>query len=173
MTREEALEKYAEGRDLQGADLRSANLRCADFERADLRGANLMGANLRCADFERADLWGADLRGADLRGADLRGADLMGANLMGAYLRGANINWTRHELVAEILRQAAGDNIEKLQLAGLILVCKNKCWEEFMQIEQVMKLKDWWLEVFKPFFEEHPENIPHQVKKLLEEPQCE
>ena len=103
----------------------------------------------------------------------MRDANLEGAILWGANLEGANINWTQHEIVAEILRQAAGNDVEKLQLAGLILICKDKCWEDFMQIEQVMKFKDWCLEVFKPFFEEHPENIPHQVKKLLEEPQCE
>ena len=154
MTREECLTKYAEDRDLQGTYLRDANL--VD---ANLVGANLVGANLR----------DANLVGAKLQGTYLRGANLVGANLEGANLEGANINWTQHELVAEILRQAAGNDVEKLQLAGLILICKDKCWEDFMQIEQVMKFKDWCLEVFKPFFEAHPENIPHQVKKLLEE----
>ena len=158
MTRVEALAKYAVDKDLSGADLRGA-----DLYGADLRGANLRGANLRCA-----NLRGANLRGANLRGADLRGANLWCANLWGADLRGANINWTRHELVAEILRQAAGDDVERLQVAGLILVCKDKCWEDFMQIEQIIKLKDWSLEVFKPFFKAHPDNIPPQVKRLLE-----
>ena len=117
---------------------------------------------------EDKDLSGADLECANLQWANLQCANLRGADLYGADLRGANINWTQHELVAEILRQAAGNDIEKLQLAGLILICKNKCWDEFMQIEQVMKLKDWWLEVFRPYFEAHPDNVPSQVKQIIE-----
>ena len=170
MTREEALKKYAEDKNLSCTNLRGADLYDADLWGANLRGANLYSTNLRGADLRVANLRGADLRGADLRGANLRGAELYSTNLRGADLYDADLNWTQHELVAEILRQAAGDDVEKLQLAGLILICKDKCWEDFMQIEQVMKFKDWCLEVFKPFFEEHPENIPHQVKKLLEEP---
>ena len=144
MKREEALNKYAENQDLRGADLRGADLRGAGLRGADLRGADLRYADLRCA----------DLHCADLRCADLRGADL---------------NWTQHELVAEILRNAAGDETQKLSLAGLVLICKNKCWDDFMQIEQVMALKDWWLEVFKPFFYAHPENVPKQLQSVLEE----
>lgn len=153
MTRGKVLAKYAEDKDLSDADLRGADLECADLRGADLRGANLRGANLM---------------GADLRGANLWCANLWGANLRGANLWGANINWTRHELVAEILRQAAWDDVERLQVAGLILVCKDKCWEDFMQIEQIIKLKDWWLEVFRPYFEAHPDNVPSQVKQIIE-----
>jgi hypothetical protein len=79
-------------------------------------------------------LRGANLRGANLRGADLGGADLRGAYLVGADLRGADLNWQSHDLLAEILRQAAGEETEKLKVAGLVIICRGKCWDWFASL---------------------------------------
>jgi hypothetical protein len=121
------------GADLRGADLSRANLRSADLRGADLRGANIRGANIRSADLRGADLSGADLRSADLSRADLRGADLSGAM----------INFQSHDLLAEILLDAASTDIERRKVAGLILVSRDLCWDDFIRIDS--PLKSWAL----------------------------
>lgn len=124
---------------LSGADLSYADLRYAD-----LRAANLYGANLRYA-----DLRDADLRYADLRYADLRCADLCAANLHHAALRGAKINWNSHNLIAEILRQNAREDIEKLQIPGLIILLKDRCWDYFLKLDHPQK--GWAIQVLKDY----------------------
>jgi hypothetical protein len=96
---------------------------------ADLRGAYLSGAYLG-----GADLSGADLRGAYLSGAYLGCADLRGAYLGCADLRGAYLNWQSHDMIAELLRRAAGDDIEKRKVTGLILVSRDWCWNNFVAL---------------------------------------
>ena len=88
-------------------------------KRVDLREADLRRANLSEADLRRADLSEADLRGADFREADLREADL---------------NWNSHDLLAEVLRQAAGDDVSKRKMAGLVLVSRDWCWDRFLAL---------------------------------------
>ena len=108
-----------------------------------------------------ADLGGANLRGANLGGADLGGANLGGADLRGAYLGGgesrAKIAWQSHDLIAEILRRAAGDDVAKLKVAGFILVCLDKCWSDFLKMRD--PLAGWALEVLRPWAE-GDENAP-------------
>ena len=84
--------------------------------------------------------WRINLSGADLRGAYLRGADLSGA-----YLSGAAINWQSHDLIAEILRRAAGQNVQRRMLVGLILISRDWCWEKFMALELDPDLREWAL----------------------------
>ena len=88
---------------------------------ANLEGANLHGANLN----------GTNLRGANLHGANLRSADLRGANLHGANLRSAKINWQSHPLIAELLRQAAGNDPSRRAWAGLIAMSPDWCWPQW------------------------------------------
>jgi hypothetical protein len=153
----DAIQKLvADGTDLRGADLRGAglgraNLRGAGLGRANLRGANLGGANLDGANLGGADLGGANLDGAYLGGAYLGGAYLGGANLGGANLDGANldgatINWNSHDLIAELLRRAAGDDVEKRKVAGLILVSRDWCWGDFLLLRKE-PLFSWALDV--------------------------
>jgi hypothetical protein len=142
---------------LRGADLWWADLRGADLDSADLHGANLRGADLRRADLyganlRRADLRGAELHGASLINADLCGADLYGANLRGANLREANLdgtlmNWKSHALIAELLRRAAVDDIQKRMIAGLVAVSLDWCWSKFLDIPT--DLREWALDVLK------------------------
>jgi uncharacterized protein YjbI with pentapeptide repeats len=126
--------------DLWGADLRGANLRHADLGGADLRHADLSDANLRYANLVGANLGcanlgHADLSGADLSGADLGGANLGGANLRYADLRGAKFNWQSHALLSEILLRAAGDNMGRRMLAGLVAVSTDWCWDQWLSLE--------------------------------------
>src|SRR5690606_22816775 len=145
---------------LGGAYLAGANLRGAYLRGAYLRDAYLAGADLRCA-----NLAGADLRGADLRYAKLTGADLRGANLRGAHLGGGKIAWQSHDLIAEILRRAAGDDVAKLKVAGLILVSRDKCWPDFLKLRD--PLAGWALDVLRPWAE-GDENAPSVLKDKKE-----
>ena len=134
---------------LRDADLRDADLRCADLRCADLRCANLRGADLRYANLRGATLRDADLCDADLRDADLRYADLRCADLRDANLRDAKINWGSHDLIAEILRREAEEDIEKLRVPGLIMMLRNKCWDYFLKLEHPQK--KWAIEVLKKY----------------------
>ncbi len=118
---------------LRGADLREADLRDVNLRYANLRDVNLRDANLRYADLRDADLRYANLRDVNLRDADLREADLREANLRGANLRDADLNnvvmcWTSHDLIAERLRQAAGNDPLKRMTAGYIAMSTDWCW---------------------------------------------
>jgi len=103
------------------------------------KSADLSGAYLRGAYLSGANLSGAYLSGANLSGANLRGADLRGAYLRGANLSDVTMNWGSHDLIAEVLRRAAGDHIGKLQVAGLILVSRDKCWDDFLSMRVAHK----------------------------------
>jgi uncharacterized protein YjbI with pentapeptide repeats len=171
---------YLSGADLSGADLSGAYLSGAYLSGADLSGAYLSGAYLSGAYLSGADLSGAYLRGADLSGAYLSGAylsgaylsgaDLSGAYLSGAYLRGADlsgaiINWASHALIAEILRQAAGDDIEKRMFAGLVAISLDWCWKKFLSLTTPML--DWALDVCAEYVREGdgaPDVLTERVK---------
>jgi hypothetical protein len=109
--------------------------RKADLSDADISGADLSGANLSGANLSGANISGADLSGANLSGADLYGARFSGADLSGADLYGAKLNWSSHDLLAELLRRAAGEDLAKRKVAGLILVSREWCWSEFLALE--------------------------------------
>jgi uncharacterized protein YjbI with pentapeptide repeats len=130
---------------LRGAYLRGANLRGADLSGAYLSGANLSGAYLRGANLSGAYLRGANLSGADLSGANLSGADLSDANLSGAKLSGAMLNWNSHDLIGEILRRAAGTDVRRRMVAGLVLASRDWCWKRFLAIEIEPGLRAWAL----------------------------
>ena len=99
-----------------------------------------------------------NLTGAYLRGADLRGANLRVADLTGADLRGAMLAWQSHDLLSEILKRAASDDIAKLKVAGLILICREKCWQDFTKMRD--PLAGWALGVLREWIvdgDDHPE----------------
>ena len=112
---------------------------------------NLRGADLRGADLSGGDLFGADLRGADLRGAGLRGADLSRADLRGADLRRAKFNWQSHDLLAEALRRAAGHDVQRRMLAGLLLISRDWCWDVFLAAPIDPALREWGLSVLRGY----------------------
>jgi len=98
--------------------------------------------------------------------SSLVGANLRGADLYGADLRGAKINWQSHAVIAEILRQAAGEDYEKRMAAGLILVSPDWCWDRFLKIE--LPQKEWALETLTSYVtdgDEAPSVLLARVKK--------
>ena len=136
--------------------------------RIDLRGANLSWADLSGADLRWADLSEAYLSWADLSEAYLRRADLRRADLRRAELRRAVVNWNSHDLLAEILRRAAGDNVPRRMLAGLILVSRDWCWKTFLAAEIDPALRQWALDEFRLWVKEG-DNAP---EILLSTPAC-
>ena len=132
--------------------------------RADLARANLEGACLTGADLRGVDLEGAFLTRANLTRADLRGTCLIGAYLTGADLTEAIINWMSHALISEILRAVAGANVEKLKLAGLVLIGQNMvdwCWEKYLSLDD--PLTDWALSVLHPYMRDE-DNAPEMLR---------
>ena len=110
-----------------------------------------------------------------LHGANLRGADLGDANLRGAHLRDADLGcangesraklaWQSHDLIAEILRRAAGDDVAKLKVAGYILMCRDKCWGDFLKLRD--PLMGWALDVLRPWAK-GDENAPEILRREL------
>ena len=87
------------------------------------------------AQANRANLSRANLSVANLSGANLSGANLSRASLSGSDLSETKINWQSHDLLAEILRRAAGADIQKRSLAGLILISRDWCWKEFLSLD--------------------------------------
>jgi hypothetical protein len=138
--------------DLGGADLGGADLRGADLQGANLRGADLFGADLAGADLTGADLTRASLHGANLRGADLRSGIHYRADFGSAFLHGAHLPWQSHDLLAAILHKAAGSDREKRKVAGLVLVSRDWCWNNFMTLDD--PLTGWALDVLARFV--HP-----------------
>jgi hypothetical protein len=155
---------------LSGADLRSADLRNADLSGAYLIGADLRHADLRDADLSDANLSGADLRGAHLSGACLSHADLSHAYLSDAYLIGAKINWSSHDLIAQILRLAADEDIEKRKIAGLILVSRDWCWPDFEAMQNDPNF-DWCIAILAGYVTEDDDApiILKEVRNIMKE----
>ena len=44
------------------------------------------------------------------------------------------MSWQSRSLIAEILKRAANDDIEKLKYAGLVLLKHNWCWNDFLAL---------------------------------------
>ena len=109
--------------------------------RADLRGADLRGADLQEANLQRASL----------QGASLQGANLYRANLCWANLYGAKMNWQSHNLIAELLRRAAGSYPEKRKVAGLVLISRDWCWENFQKHCGSDPLFAWAIETLRQY----------------------
>lgn len=152
--RDAVIEAVAAGADLVFADLsgeylHGVNLAWIDLGGADLHGVNLCGVNLCGANLARVDLDRANLVRAYLAGADLVGSHLFGADLRHSNLVGAKINWNSHDLIAELLRRAAGSDVERRKIAGLILISRDWCWDQFLAIDS--PLRDWALDTLAPY----------------------
>jgi uncharacterized protein YjbI with pentapeptide repeats len=144
-----------EGSNLEGAYMRGADMRGADMRGADMRGADMRGANLEGSNLVEANLARANLEGSSLAGANLDGAYLYGTNLVGANLHDAIMNWSSHDLIAERLRQAAGDDPLKRMAAGYVLMSRSWCWSDLLvnapdiALDDETTLKEWSLKTMR------------------------
>ena len=82
---------------------------------------------------------GVAVKAALEAGANLARANLAGAYLARANLAGIKVNWTSHDLIAEILRRWAKDSIPRRMLVGLIVVSRDWCWPQFLRIKHPEK----------------------------------
>ncbi len=158
------------GCNLRHADLSHADLWHANLWHADLWHADLSHANLRHADLSHADLSQADLSQADLSHADLSHADLWHANLWHADLWHAAdlsdapiINFNSHQLISEILLRAAGDNVDRRMVVGLIHISPDWCWEEFLGLTHPQR--QWALEELAKWVKDG-DNAPEILKRM-------
>ena len=94
--------------------------------------------------------------------AFLDGAFLNGASLNGASLNGASLAWTSHDLLAEILKRAASNDIEKLKVAGLLLVKRDWCWKDFLKLND--KNTEWALAELAKWAKA---DTPGEIRKIL------
>jgi len=153
------------GANLRDAYLRDADLHCANLGFANLTAANLYAANLRDAYLRDANLRAAYLGSANLRDANLYGANLRGANLYDANLRNARLNWMSHDLIAELLLRAAGNDIAKRKLAGLVLISPFWCWKNFLVRLADDPLLPWALDVLAEYVTDG-DNAPEELRDL-------
>ena len=109
---------------------------CAAVEQLARGGADLSGAYLA----------GANLSGANLSGADLRGAYLIGADLSGADLSGARLAWGSHALLSHVLKVAAGDDLPRRMVAGLVAVSTDWCWDRLLGLPVDPDTRAWALD---------------------------
>src|SRR5262245_61547168 len=117
---------YADYMDLRNANLRRAQLSGLSLNDCDLRGALLDGTRLNYC----------ELRNCDLRGLDLRQTFCYGMRVESCRLDGLMIDWNDHSQVAMLLREAAGVDVDRRMVAGLILVSPDWCygtWYRYIQ----------------------------------------
>ena len=98
-------------------------------------------------------------------GANLTGADLSGAFLRGADLSGAEVSWQSHDMIAEILRRAAGANPARRMLAGLVLISRDWCWDEFLALDIDSELRRWALDELRQWVRPG-DNAPEILKAI-------
>ena len=144
--------------DLYYADLRNVNLSDADLRNVCLRNANLSYTDLRYADLRNSDLRNADLSYADLRNANLRYTDLRNANL--SHIK---ISWNSHELLAELLWKAAGENVDRQMLSAFVGRKVTWCWDTFLNQFFDHPEKGWALTTLAGWIEEGDE-APAEIK---------
>jgi len=171
------------GFDLSSCDLSRTNLRDAvldgvnalytDFTAADFRGAsmehaNLLTANLSHTDLREASLAWSDLGLARLDGADARDSAFDYTNLTGANISDMSIDYWSRELVAHVLLNAAGNDIAKQSLAGLVLISRNWCWEKFEGVGIDPALRDWALDTLVKSIRREPVDLPPALRAYRE-----
>ncbi len=130
---------------LGGCDFTDAALVSAYLPHAHLVNAHLRGANLSYANFCHASLVWADCQGCSLIGANFDYAELTHTNL-----HNASMNWSSHDLIAELLfREADSEDVEKLKIAGLVFLQRDWCWNHFRDLKD--PLQRWAFRVLKKY----------------------
>src|SRR5579863_6278413 len=76
---------------------------------------------------------------------------ILAANFYNANLYNVIINWNSHDLLAEILRQNAVNDKQRM-LAGFSIMSRNLCWKELFSTKAaILSEKKWVIEVFKKY----------------------
>lgn len=129
---------------LDGAVMRRAGLQRVNWTSASLKGVDLSGSLLnqcaledaRCDDLELVDahlVYSMSDR-ATFRGACFASTVTLGSSFAGADFSLARRITTCREIVVEILRSAAGDDVELLKLLGLAAVERRFCFAAWARL---------------------------------------
>jgi hypothetical protein len=68
------------------------------------------------------------------------------------------------------LKRAAGDDIDKLKVAGLIMMCRDKCWKDFLAMRD--PLTGWAMDVLAEWVQDGdgaPDELREWKKKREQE----
>ena len=76
------------------------------------------------------------------------------------------MNWQSHDLLAELICRAAGDEIEKIKVAGLILICPEWCWSQFLELDEPRAA--WCLDELAKYVVDG-DNAPDYVRKRVKQ----
>lgn len=146
------------GHCLHNADFSDCDMGSSTFAHASLVGASFRRARLFAAIFEHADLVAADFSNADLNSANLSYADFgvcpradrNGRILEGPKFDGARVSWCAGDLNSELVRRAAGDDLDKIHAAGLLLLHRHWSWQQFLDLDHPQT--PWVISVFRQYY---------------------
>lgn len=116
---------------------------------------------------QHASFCHAEFTGTNLAGADLLYASFSYAQLHAVSLDGIRPNWSSRELLAELLRQRAGLNVERLQFAGLVLLQRDWCWSDFRNCGA--PALPWALDELAKFVRPGDASVPWALKNWIRE----
>lgn len=186
----EALEEAARGRvNLSGAYLPNDVIGGADLPHLNVSGGDMYclqltnsiihwgnfihcemgGSDLSYNDFKTVSFNRADLQWVNFTGSDLSRVDFAGANLYDVKLQWTILNWKSHDLLAEILRQAAGNDVAKLEIAGLVLIHRGWCWAHYCEMDKPKELRDWALGTLAQWAWVDDEDVPLHLRAWMNE----
>lgn len=146
--------------DLQEVVFVGGHLAGGDFTGSNLCGANLANTNLYNANFNNTILDYTDFTCANLTSCEFSNVDLTYTRFDTAYMYNCKfdnviINWYSRELISEVLRKKAGDDIDKLQYSGLFLTMPPAMDIWKLELPQ----RKWALEVLEGYKESLPDNL--------------
>lgn len=65
-------------------------------------------------------------------------------------------------MIAEVLRQSSNGEVSKLKVAGLILICRERCWPDFIAMDDFEK--EWAVATLRGFVTNYTSS---EVKEYL------
>jgi uncharacterized protein YjbI with pentapeptide repeats len=120
------------------------------FTESDLSNADFIGCDFTLSTFNQTNLVYSSFEGCKFLDSFFDNCDLdlcflARNNYTRIELKDTTINWNCHDLIGEILRQEAGNDKEKIKVAGYITIQKRLCWRNFLSIDD--PLKEWAIDV--------------------------
>lgn len=159
--------------------INNANMKRLELRSIFVSDSQLEGVSFAYSDLEQAKFRNINSRGISFYYSDLSYSKFENVNLYGCLFTHANlynirlidctIDWTSHDIVAELLRQEANGDIEKIKIAGAVLLSRHKCWKDLMKVAK-QEDYEWALEVLSKYA---TESNPLPVNKWLPPDQIE
>jgi uncharacterized protein YjbI with pentapeptide repeats len=139
--------------DLTDTTFYSTYFTYVNFTESNLRLASFVGCYFRDTTFTKTELEFTSFIGCKLNcsfiNCNLDDCALHSNDYRGIRLKDTPINWDCHDLIGEVLRQEAGNDTEKIKVAGYIAIQKYLCWRHFLSIND--PLKSWAIGVLRSY----------------------